>query len=477
MNQNLLRVALVGRPNVGKSTLFNRLLGQHLAITAEEAGTTRDRLEQTVDLGRLHFTLIDVGGIEIKKGTTLEDDIQAQARYAIGSADLVLFLIDAKSELTADDHAAAEILRKQKKPVIFTANKWETGNEVDLLNFTRLGLGLPLGISAVHKVGLDELKNQLSKELRKLRRANQEVTAAAPKLDVSANLALVGRPNVGKSSLVNALLGEERLIVSDIPGTTRDVNDIVLEQEGQNYRLLDTAGMKRRGRIGTGLDRFATGRTLNALETADVALLLLDGAEGITAQDLHVAEQIVKSGTGLLIVVNKVDIWEDYEEAQEKWLRGLRERFAFAPWLPVVMISTKSGKNLTHILPRVLEIKAEAAKRIPTPELNRLFKKIVADHAPSGGTRVRTPLRIFYATQAETAPPTFVLFVNNARGFHFSYRRYIENRLREEYGFYGVPVRLELRERKRAPGSAVFTRSVQAAKKQGGRRKAPIRRS
>ncbi len=453
MSQNLFQVALVGRPNVGKSTLFNRLVGKHLAITAEEAGTTRDRLEQPVDLGRLHFLLQDIGGIEIKKGTDLEDDIQAQARYAIETADCVIFLVDARSELTADDHAAADILRRQEKPVIFLANKWESGNESDIMAFAQLGLGVPLGFSAIHKVGFDELKNQLGKELRKLKRIQKEVSIAAPETATDVKLAITGRPNVGKSSLVNALLGEERVIVSEIPGTTRDVNDIVLEQEGKTYRLLDTAGMKRRGKIGTGLDYFATGRTLNAIADADVALLLLDGSEGITAQDLHVAEKIVKAGVGLLLVVNKVDTWQDFSDAQEKWLAALQERFAFAPWLPVVMISTKTQKNLNHILPRILEIQQEAQKRIATPELNRLFKKIVAEHAPMGGKKVRTPLKILYVTQAEVAPPTFVLFVNNPRGFHFSYRRYIMNKLREQYGFLGVPIKLELRERRKQLGA------------------------
>lgn len=455
MSQNLLRVALVGRPNVGKSTLFNRLVGKHLAITAEEAGTTRDRLEQPVDLGRLHFLLQDIGGIEIKKGTDLEDDIQAQAHYAIESADLIVFLVDARSELTTDDLAAADILRRQKKPVIFVANKWESGNEAEILPFTQLGLGVPLGFSAIHKIGFDELKNQLGKELRKLKRVSKEITTAAPDLYADVKIAITGRPNVGKSSLVNAMLGEERVIVSDIPGTTRDTNDILLEQDGKTLRLLDTAGMKRRGKIGTGLDRFATGRTLNAIADADVALLLLDGSEGITAQDLHVAEKIVAAGVGLLLVVNKVDTWQDFSEAQEKWLRVLQSRFSFAPWLPVVMISTKTQKNLSHILPRVLEIQKASHKRVATPELNRLLKKIVAEHAPMGGKKVRTPLKILYVTQAEITPPTFVFFVNNPRGFHFSYRRFIINRLREEYGFLGVPIKLELRERRRQPAATV----------------------
>lgn len=448
-----LKVALIGRPNVGKSTLFNKLVGRHIAITAEEAGTTRDRLEREITLSRVKFTLMDVGGIEIGKRGKLDSDIQAQVRYAVENADLLLFLVDARSEITAEDLEVAELLRKTNKPVVFVANKFESNDISDLMRFTSFGLGVPLGISAIHKTGVDEFINTLTKDLRRLRAKNAAATKNRPPIiegsKVAANVAIVGRTNVGKSSLVNKILGQERFIVSEEQCTTRDVNDIVVEFAGRDYRLLDTAGLRRPGKIGQGIDRFATGRTLNAIEEADVALLMLDGGEKVVAQDLHVAEKILRAGKGIVIVVNKVDLWNDYADDQERWLNNLTNRFAFARYAPVVMVSAKSGVNLAHIFPRVLEVKAEREKRIPVPELNRFIKKLTAEHAPSQRDTGRSPPKIYFVTQAEETPPTFVFFVNRPLAFHFSYKRYVENRLRETYGFVGTPIRLEFRERKR----------------------------
>lgn len=450
-----LRVAIIGRPNTGKSTLFNKLIGQHLAITAEEAGTTRDRIEREVTLNRVKFTLIDVGGVETNKGSDLDGDIQAQVHYAIRHADVLLFLVDAKSEATTEDHEVAKLLRKTSKPVVFAANKFESGDHSQIMNFTDLGMGVPFGISAAHKIGLDELVHEVTKKLRGIRttkkkaQPSRDARSCVSAEEITANVAIIGRPNVGKSSLVNKLLGEERLVVSDVPCTTRDVNDIVLQHAGKTFRLLDTAGMRRPGKVGTGIDRFATGRTLNALQEADVALLLMDGSEKVVAQDLHVAEKALKAGIGIAIVVNKSDLWEDFAEKQESWLADLSSRFQFARYAPVVMVSAKSGKNLNHIFPRVLEIQAQRSKRIKTPELNRFIKKVTAEHAPAQRDTVKAPPKIFYVTQADEEIPTFVFFVNRPRAFHFSYRRYVENKLRETYGFRGTPIRLEFRERKR----------------------------
>ncbi|MFH1375394.1 MAG: ribosome biogenesis GTPase Der [Patescibacteria group bacterium] len=447
-----LRVAIIGRPNTGKSTLFNKLIGQHLAITAEEAGTTRDRIEREVTLNRVKFTLIDVGGIETGKGSDLDGDIQAQVRYALRHSDLLVFLVDARSEITAEDHKVVELLRRTSKPVIFAANKFESNDHSQLMKFASFGLGVPIGISAIHKIGVDELVNEITKKLRGLRTAkkkDQNPTSSAGEDKVAANVAIIGRPNTGKSSLVNKLLGEERFVVSEVPCTTRDVNDIVLRHAGNTFRLLDTAGMRRSGKVGRGIDRFATGRTLNALQEADVALLLLDGTEKVVAQDLHVAEKALRAGIGIVIVVNKSDLWEDFAERQEAWLADLSSRFQFARYAPVVMVSAKSGKNLNHIFPRVLEIQKERSRRIKTPELNRFIKQVTAEHAPAQRDTVKTPPKIFYATQADEKIPTFVFFVNRPHAFHFSYRRYVENKLREKYGFGGTPIHLEFRERKR----------------------------
>ncbi|MBU1089196.1 ribosome biogenesis GTPase Der [Patescibacteria group bacterium] len=476
-----LKVAIIGRPNVGKSTLFNKLIGKYLAITAEEAGTTRDRIEREVTLNRVRFTLVDAGGIETTRGGDLDDDIQAQVRYAIAHSDLLLFLVDAKSEITAEDSKVAELLRKTSKPIIFVANKFESDNISRLMNFTSFGFGVPIGISAIHKTGLDELISTLTKNLRNLARKKKLVPAEAgsqkkkheyTKSSSGENeqamikVAFAGRPNVGKSSLVNKILGEERFIVSEIPLTTRDVGDVVVEIEGKKFQLLDTAGMRRSGKVGRGIDRFATGRTLNALSDAEVALLLFSGDEGIVSQDLHVAEKILAAGCGLLLVVNKTDLWEDFTEEQEKWLANLTRKFQFARWAAVVMVSAKTGKNIPQIFKQILEIQKERTKRIKTNEFNLFLKKIIAQHSPAQTDKAKMPPKIFYATQLrEEKIPTFALFVNRPRAFHFSYRRFLENRIREKYGFNGIPIKLEFRERKREDrGEAVRTKSKRVEK-------------
>ncbi len=464
-----LKVALIGRPNVGKSTLFNKLIGKYLAITAEEAGTTRDRIEREVTLNRVRFTLVDAGGIETTRGGDLDDDIQAQVRYAIAHSDVLLFLVDAKSEITAEDSKVAELLRKTSKPIVFVANKFESGNISQIMNFTSFGLGVPIGISAIHKTGLDELVSTLTKSLRNLAR-KQKIPKTSLKIEnsVDVKVAFVGRPNVGKSSLVNKILGEERFIVSEIPLTTRDVGDVVIEIEGKKFQLLDTAGMRRSGKVGTGIDRFATGRTLNALSDAEVALLLFNGDEGIVAQDMHVAEKILAAGCGLLLVVNKIDLWDDFTEEQEKWLAKLTRKFQFARWAAVVMVSAKTGKNISQIFAQILAIQAERQKRIKTNGFNLFLKKIIAQHSPTQTDKVKAPPKIFYATQLhEEKIPTFALFVNRPSAFHFSYRRFLENRIREEYGFNGIPIKLEFRQRKREERGAI----IRAKGKDMGRKK------
>jgi len=443
------KVALIGRPNVGKSTLFNALVGRHLAITALEAGTTRDRIEREVVVNRVKCTLVDAGGIETSDGGELDDDIQKQVEFAIANSDLLIFLVDAKSEITAEDSHAAEILRKSSKPTIFVANKFENDDMSRLMNFASFGFGVPLGISAIHRNGLDELKNSLAKKLRKIR-AEKKLKPKKVEPKISAKIAVVGRPNVGKSSLVNKILGEKRFVVSEIPCTTRDVGDALVEIKNEKFQLLDTAGIRRAGKIGTGIDRFATGRTLNAISDADVALLLLDGSEKVVAQDMHILEKVVATGCGILLVVNKIDLWDDFETAQKNWLDDLSNRFQFARWAGVVMLSADSGKNISRIFEQALAIQKERARHIPTPELNRFLKKITAVHAPAQTDKGKSPPKIFYATQLKNEKqPTFVFIVNRPNAFHFSYRRFIENRLREEYSFTGVPIKLEFRERKR----------------------------
>lgn len=447
--KNLLRVTLVGRPNVGKSTLFNRFVGRHDAITAPEAGTTRDRIERVVEVGRdTSCWLTDVGGLTTGTGDTLDDDIQSQVHYALARTDVVIFVIDAKTELTSDDFAAADLLRKSKKPVIFVANKWESSNESDLMPFVEMGLGLPLGLSALHLNGFDALKNQVASKLRQVRREQKDKTLIAPDISVSATITIIGRPNVGKSSLLNTLAGEKRAIVSSVPCTTRDSNDIYLEHAGKRYRMIDTAGLRRPGKIGRGMDRYATGRTLNSISEADVALLLIDGADRITAQDLHVAQKAFEAGVSVILVVNKIDTWKrEFEDGQDRWLKALGHRFHFARWLPVVMISAEKGTNIEHLFPQIEVLMQARQVRIPAADLNLFFRRTVAGHPP--GHAGKTAVKIFGATQIETAPPTFVCSTNRAEAFHFSYKRYLENALRDEYGegFPGTPIRIEFKNR------------------------------
>lgn len=443
---DLIRVAIVGRPNVGKSSIFNRFAGKHRAITSPIAGTTRDRLEQIVAIGATKFVLADVGGIEIKPGTQLDSDIQLQVRHAIDDAELILFVVDSRAAITAEDFAAAELLRKSGKQILFVANKADRVRESDLVEFARFGLGLPRPVSAVHGEGLDELAVDLAKQVRKLAKERKKKTAT-PDPDIAAKIAIVGRPNVGKSSLLNHLLGEQRFIVSAEPLTTRDTNDAVIESGGKKFLVLDTAGIRRRGRIGTGLDYFATGRSLNAIAEADVALLLIDGKEGVTAQDQHVAQFVIESGASLIIVINKIDTWTgDYETSHEQALKNLAREFQFARFAPAMLISAQTGRNVEHLFPQILAVKAERERLVPKHELNQFLRRVAAEHLP-GGAYGRVPPRIGYATQAESAPPKFILFVNRPQAFHFSYRRYLENRIREEYGFAGTPIRIEFREK------------------------------
>jgi GTP-binding protein len=446
--EELLRVTLVGRPNVGKSTLFNRFVGRHDAITAPEAGTTRDRIERMVTVGRgIACKLIDVGGLTTGTGDTLDDDIQGQVHYAIERTDVVVFVIDAKTELTSDDFAAADLLRKSKKPVLFIANKWESADESELMPFVELGLGLPHGISALHLNGFDALKNLIATELRKIRKERKDRTLVAPEIDISATITIIGRPNVGKSSLLNALAGEKRAIVSAVPCTTRDSNDIYLKVKGKNYRLIDTAGLRRPGKIGRGMDRYATGRTLNSISEADVALLLIDGADRITAQDLHIAQKAFEAGASVILVVNKIDAWKrEFADGQDRWLNALSRRFQFARWLPVVMISAEQGTNLEHLFPQIEVLMQARRVQIPTTELNLFFKRTMATHPP--GHAGKAAVKVLHAAQVESSPPTIVCFTNRPEAFHFSYKRYLENALREEYGegFPGTPIRIEFKD-------------------------------
>jgi GTP-binding protein len=434
-------IAIVGRPNVGKSSLFNRLIGKKQAIIAKEAGTTRDRIAQHWDCNGYDTLLVDTGGLEYGKQTDIEADIQSQATLAIEEADVIVFVIDTIQELTVDDFTAANILRKSKKPIIMVANKCDSPSiENKVFNIYELGFGDPVAVSAIHKTGVEELKDRIEDELKKLKvKKNKKKTEKKEGI----HLCILGKPNAGKSTLVNSLLGQEKVIVSDVPGTTRDATDTEIEYNKQKFVLTDTAGLRRKGKIERGIEKFSSFRVLSSIESSDIAVLLIDGKKGITSQDTHIAEFIMEARKGMIIVINKIDLFEDKENEKNRTISQLRRRFAFAGWAPVVFISAKNKKNTYQILEIAQEIYEERRKRIETPKLNTFLQRITYKHVPSG-RGIKKP-KFFYGSQVDINPPKFVLFFRNPQNLHFSYPRYIENELRKEFGFNGTAMELKFK--------------------------------
>ena len=433
-----LIVALVGRPNVGKSTLFNRLVGARVAIVADVAGTTRDRVNAETSWADRRFTLTDTGGIEAEPTPGLRVQVKEQAETAIREADVVVFLVDARDGLTADDLAVAEILRRSQKPVILVANKAD--NETrrqNTVEFYALGLGEPLPISAYHNIGVSDLMDQVIERLPPALPEGPEKEAM--------KLAIVGRPNVGKSRLLNTILGEERSIVSDVPGTTRDVIDTEFVFKGEPVVLLDTAGIRRAGSVEPGVERASVLRAMQAIERADVALLVLDASELGTAQDAHVVGYVLEAYRGLVLVVNKWDLAEKLDLDEEKATAIVRHRFRFAPWAPVVFVSALTGQGIDKLLAQAREVYQERTRRVSTSLMNTMLLRAAARHVPPPVKGRR--LHIYYATQPAVSPPTFVFFVNDPELVHFSYKRFLENTIREAFGFAGTPLRLVFRAR------------------------------
>ncbi|MGE3278214.1 MAG: ribosome biogenesis GTPase Der [Candidatus Altimarinota bacterium] len=433
-------IAIIGKPNVGKSTLFNRFVGYRKAIVSPTPGTTRDRHYAQID-GKKPFLLIDTGGIESKSEGVIEENIVAQATMAIAEADVIVFLIDSKEEITSEDMHVAQLLRKSGKKILLVASKCDSGLE-DFTDFLQLGFGFPQPISATHNIGTDDLLDEIYKLIPKVK------VQKKPDED-KIRLAILGRPNVGKSSLINKLLGSDQLIVSDIQGTTVDSTDIDLEYEDTAFTLVDTAGIRRRGKIEKGIEKYSFLRSLGASEKADVCALLIDGKEGVTAQDQHVAEYILRSYSGLILVVNKLDLMESGEEERMKFLNYLKYKFDFIPWVPVVFVSAKTGKNVEKILELARAIEANRVKRVETGKLNNWLERVVMKHAPTG-TGKKLP-KLFYMTQVDVRPPHFVIFVNSEEYFHFSYIRYLENQLREMFDFTGTAVKIEMRNKEKRP--------------------------
>jgi GTP-binding protein len=429
-------IAIVGRQNVGKSTFLNRLAGKQLSIVSDVPGTTRDRVSVNIPWQEKEFTIVDTGGLEIGATSSMAQAVNRQVVTAMDGADLILFLVDIKDGVIPSDFEIAALLRSSKKPVLLVANKADNDKLVsNAVDFYQLGLGEPMIISAYHGLGISDLLDKVSSLL-----------PDAPEVAVSEDIlkiAIVGRPNAGKSMLLNALLGEERAIVSDVPGTTRDAIDTALDFMGQSVLIIDTAGVRRRGRIDRGVEQYSVLRSFRAIDRADVVLLILDATELVAAQDMHIAGYVQQEAKGIIIIVNKWDLAMDLTATDcEKYIRG---KMKFLSYAPILQISAKLKQGTDGIIPLAARIKKERHKRIPTGELNSFIQRVAASHAPPrSGIR---QLSLFYATQADTNPPTFVFFVNNAGLVHFTYKRFLENNLRDAFGFDGTPIQLVFKSR------------------------------
>ena len=424
-------VAIIGRQNVGKSTLLNRVAGERIAITEDLPGTTRDRILVSVLWQGTEFTMVDTGGLEAKPQSTVAQGVREQVEVAITEADVIIFMVDVRDGVIPLDLEIADMLRQASKPLLLVANKADNAKlENEAVEFYELGLGEPMAISAHHGRGTAELLDRIIAWL-----PLPPLVEAEPEM---VKVAIVGRPNVGKSMLLNALLGEERAIVDEAPGTTRDAIDTLFDFQGQSVLLIDTSGIRRRGRLGVGVERYSVIRALRAIDRADITLLVIDATEPFTAQDMHIAGYIQQAVKGVVLVVNKWDLVTDKNITE--WNRYIRSQLKFMPYAPVLYTSAKFGQGVDKIMPQVCQVYQERLKRLPTAVVNGVVRQVVAAHniPRSGGKR----LKIFYATQAEVNPPTFVFFVNDAKLIHFSYRRYLENKLRQSFGFVGTPLRL-----------------------------------
>ena len=430
-------VAIVGRPNVGKSTLFNRIVGQRIAITANEPGTTRDRIFATVEWEDRDFVIVDTGGLESRPEDTLGEEVRRQVGEAIADADAIIFLTDVSVGITPADSEVADALRRSEKPVVLVANKADNpARELAVTEFHQFGIGDPLPVSAHHNQGVGTLLDEVVALLPQ---------AADEGEQEGMRLAIVGRPNTGKSSLLNALVGEERVVVSEIPGTTRDSIDTRLDRNGQSIVLVDTAGLRRRGKIQVGVEHFSALRAIRAIERAGIALLLLDPGELGSAQDTHIAGYVLNAHKGLVLVVNKWDLGLDLDWTRAEVEQFLRARFKFAPYAPIVFTSALKHTGLGNLLHVAAKVHASRQRRVGTGELNRVIERAVGENLPRQVGRRR--LHILYVTQSDVDPPTFVFFVNDPKLLHFSYRRYLDNRIREAFDFEGTPLNFVFRRR------------------------------
>ena len=440
MSSNRPVVAVVGRPNVGKSTLFNKLAGKRISIVEDTPGVTRDRIFTEVEWLNKYFTLVDTGGIEPESSDIILSQMRSQAMLAMDMAHVIMFVVDGKAGLTADDKEIAQILRKTNRPVILVVNKIDSQSQYDnVYDFYELGLGVPYAISSANSMGLGDLLD--------------EVVANFPEgLDTEYDediikVAITGKPNAGKSSILNNILGEERVIVSPIAGTTRDAIDTYFEQGDNKFLLIDTAGLRRKSKIYENIEKYSVIRSMSAVDRADVVLIVIDATQGVTEQDTKVAGIAHDEGKACLFVVNKWDLIEKNDKTMNLYTNEIREKFPFMSYAPIVFVSAKTNQRMNKILETVTYIAEEHAKRVPTSTLNDVIGEAVLLNQPPSDKGKR--LKIYYGSQTGTQPPKFTLFINDRELTHFSYQRYLENKIRENFGFEGTPVRFDYKEKRK----------------------------
>lgn len=432
-------IAVVGRPNVGKSTLFNKLVGKRLSIVDDTPGVTRDRIYGDAEWSGRKVMLVDTGGIEPKTDDIILSSMRAQANLAIDTANVIIFVTDLKSGVTAADMDIASMLQKSGKPIVLCVNKCDNIGDVpaEFYEFYNLGLGDPIAVSSVHGHGTGDLLDEVFKYLPDENLSDDE--------DDIVNVAIIGKPNAGKSSLVNRVTGEERSIVSDIAGTTRDAIDTLVENEHGKFNFIDTAGLRRNSRIDDRIEKYSVLRAKMAIERSNVCVIMIDGVDGFTEQDSKVAGLAIEQGKACIIAVNKWDIVEKDGKTMDSYRKKLMNDFSFMPYAPIIFISAKTGQRLDRLFDLIKYVNSQNTMRISTGKLNDILADATARVQPPTDKGKR--LKIYYMTQASTCPPTFVCFCNNAQLFHFSYQRYLENQIRSTFGLEGTPVRFVIRER------------------------------
>ncbi|MFW5648457.1 MAG: ribosome biogenesis GTPase Der [Candidatus Alkaliphilus sp. MAG34] len=431
-------VAIVGRPNVGKSTLFNKILGSRVSIVDNRPGITRDRIHAETDWLRYDFTLIDTGGLDLDSKEIIPVQMRRQAELAMDIADVIIFVTDGREGLTSVDRDIAQVLRKTKKPVIVTLNKVDTKHQSEhFYEYYELGMGEPIEISAELGLGIGDLLDEVVRHFETDRGTSYD--------DDVIGVAIIGKPNVGKSLLVNRILGEDRVIVSDIAGTTRDAIDTPFIDGDDRYVLIDTAGIRRKSRVKENIERYSVIRAIAAIKRANVCLLVIDATEGVTEQDKKIAGYSHENGKGMIILINKWDMVKKDNKTMSEFMREIRNELSYIIYAPVLFISALTGQRVNKILEEVKNVAAQNSKRVSTGTLNEVIGEAMLLNQPPSDKGRR--LRIFYATQVSIRPPTFILFINDKDLMHFSYLRYLENKIRENFGFEGTPIRFILRQK------------------------------